>query len=107
METWQAKRERGTGCTHRPIRLQSRPLAIILPQEAAREKLAGEDDDEEEVDNELEEAEEADFFFGGWIALFRTDLFAARKLFFALLLALQPGFVLLLFFELVFVVASA
>ena len=96
-----------TECDHRPIRLQPRPFAIIFPQEAASEELAGKSNHEQKVDCELEEAKEPNFFFGGWISLFRTNLFPSRKLLFALLLALQPGLVQPLLFEFVFVVASA
>ena len=75
---------------HRPVRLEPRPLAIILPQKAASEKFAREGDDEQEVDDELEEAEKTNFFFRSRVSFFWTNLFSSRQLLLALILALQP-----------------
>lgn len=91
---------------HRPVRLQSCPFAIILPQEAASKKFPSQSNYEQKVDDELEETEEADDFFSGWIPFFRTNLFSSCELLLALLLALQPGLVQLLLLEFVFVVTS-
>lgn len=75
---------------HRPIRLQSRPFAIILPQEAASKEFPSQSNYEQKVDDELEEAEEADDFFSGWISFFRANLFSSCEFLLALFLALEP-----------------
>ena len=83
-----ANTDGGTSGTHREILLQVGRLE--LPQVAAREELAGEDDEHRRVEEELEQAQAAHLDLLGRVGLLRTHLFAAGEFLFTLLFALQP-----------------
>ena len=92
--------------THRQVRLQSHPLAIVLPQEASCEKLAGKHDYQERIHDELEQSEKPNLFLRGRIALFRSDRFTPRELLLAFFLSFEPCLVLSFLFHFVFLVPA-
>ena len=68
----------------------------MLPQEAAGEELAGEDDEQDCVENELEDPQAADFDLFRRVRFPGLHLLASCKLLVTLLLTLQPFLVCLL-----------
>ena len=69
-------------------------MLLIFPSIASRNEFTGERNSDYEIDEELEDAEDADFLHGGRVWLFRPDFFAFRNLLVAFLLPLQPSLVL-------------
>ena len=80
--------------THRDELPQVRQF--LLPQEAAGEELAGEDDEQDCVENELEDPQAADFDLFRRVRFQGLHLLASCKLLVTLLLTLQPFLVCLL-----------
>ena len=82
--------------SHLEVRLSLDPFAIILPQVASRNELAGQHDDGDYAQQELDQTPKPNLDFGGRVRFLRPNLLPFREPLVSLALARGPFLVFLL-----------